>query len=404
MQTPPLLRSFVSALVMLLLGVSAASGQDFGQWARIVSFRPESKLQEKLQNVAADENGARPHFLKIEHARGPLLLITSSLVVNKMPAVEGKVLGVTGLTRYLRMHLPDMADGTKFALSYGADTQKSVWEGDSALGHSLKWTDKIANTESEFYLADVSSDRWIFTMLSRSKEAQPHMMSGNVQISVTSASPVEGCVIQVRAAVRPTMAPTAADEWNAAETFARIWIDILENTRKWVKNSNGDCIPELLPPTVSMVPWNQVAKPFHQPGTPWVGIEGTWVSSDKRFRLEFQNESVCEFIETNKSGKEARVTCAVTRGEGEKLSYIIERPNDNDDILTFYEFSAAVRTAIKDRKPEPSRLTLSRNSKGKLIGQWYGLAVTRDSLGNLKDIKPPAATPPRLYEFTPVGD
>jgi hypothetical protein len=171
-----------------------------------------------------------------------------------------------------------------------------------------------------------------------------------------------------------------------------------------VKQHDGDSIPELLPPTVTVVPWNSVAKAFHQPTSPWVGIEGTWVSTDKRFRLEFQSEASVDFIETNRSGKEIRMTCPVSRGEGEKVTHIIERANDNEDLLSFYEFKPSVRTAIMDRKPEPSKMILSRNTKGKLVGSWYGLAISRDVYGNLQEIKSPTKSTPHVYEFNPVGD
>ena len=397
-------RFLTPALALLLLVGSSVQAQEFAQWAKLVSFRPEAKLQEKLQNEKADENGDRPHLLKIERARGNLVLMASSLVVNKMPAIEGRALSVNAFARYLRLHLMEMVDSTKAALALADETQKSAWESETPEGQQLKWIDKVSNTETDMFLADAGTDRWVLSMMSRHKEAQPHMVSGNLQISLTGATPLEGCIIQVRGAVRPTAAATAADEWAAAERFAGVWVDVLEHARAWVKLHDGDCIPELLPPTVSVVPWNVVAKAFHQPTNPWVGIEGTWVSVEKRFRLEFQNESSCDFIEMNKSGKEMRATCTVTRGEGEKVSFVIERSNDNEDLLSFYEFKPSVRAAIIDKKPEPSKLVLSRNSKGKMVGQWYGLAISRDVYGNLQEVKSPSKGPARVYEFIPVGD
>lgn len=405
MSLPSRLRSLAPALALLLLCLPAQA-QQLSAWSKLVSLRPDAKLQEKLQMRPADANGNRPHFLKIERARGNLLLQNAQLVVHKMPAVGGKALTISGLLKYIRVHLMDMVDPAKDALVLEDEKQKEAWESEHSEGQIIRWISKHDATESAFFVSECGSDRLVLSTLQTQRETQPHLFSGNIQISVTTATPLDGCIVQIQSAVRATAAPTNADEWAMAEKFSGFWLDVLEQVRGFVKKQDGDCIPELTPPTLAMVPWNSVAKWFHLPQESWVGIEGVWASTDreKRFRIEFHGEANADFIERNKAGKEIRVSVPVSRGEGEKPAYILERPNDNDELLQFYEFKASTRAAIIEKKPEPSKMVLKRNSTGKMLGQWYGLSVSRDINGNLQDIKLPSKMQPRIFEFTPVGD
>lgn len=402
-----LFRILPAACIAVVLNLAISAGaQDLPAWSRLVSFRPDPKLQEKLQSRAADANGNRPHILKIEHARGNLLLHKAELVVNKMPAAEGKPMSVKALMTYIRAHMMDMVDPAKDALVLEDDKQKAQWESESADGVIIKWIDKRQATELSFLVTESASDRCVFSTMQSQRESQAHLFSGNIQISVTSAAPLDGCLISIRGAVRPTAAATKADEWALAERFAGFWLDLLEQIRGFVKKQDGDCIPELTPPIFAVVPWNAVAKGFHVPQEPWVGLEGTWTSTDreKRFRIEFRGESNADLIERNRDGKEIRVAINVIRGEGDNAPYILERPNDNDELLTFYDFKSTLRTAIIERKPEPSKMVLKRNANGKMIGQWYGLSISRDVYGNLQELKSPSKGTPRIYEFIPAGD
>ena len=137
------------------------------------------------------------------------------------------------------------------------------------------------------------------------------------------------------------------------------------------------------------------------------GLDGLWQSTDKekRFAIQFRGLSApCEFIERNRKGKELRVPVMIQIVPGAKgvTNYVLERPNDNKDVLTFYEFSQALQGDIIASMPKPSRLVLTRTGD-KLKAEWYGLTISRDAAGRLANSKQPGVVKARLYEFKPEG-
>lgn len=399
--------SFLLSVLFLLAALpGGARAEDFTNWAKLISFRPDTKVQEKLQGRKADAEGNRYKTLHIERARGNLFMQSAGLAITKMPAVEGKPMTMAALFRRVRGHFEDFVDQDKMKFALENPEEKAVWDSDSGEGTVVKFTEVASGVDHPMMMSESTSEHLILSTLAGTKSPTQQLVSGHVWIGVVTATPLEGCVLQVRAAFRPTMAATYEDEWKVAEVFGSVWIGMLEKVRKFVKEQSGDSLPELIPPTMAYVPWNTVSKSFHQPTQAWIGVEGTWRSTDKdqRFRIEFHGDSSCDLVERNAKGKELRVTLPVIASEDAKAGYTIERPNDRDEVLEFYDFKPGTRTAILERKPEPSKLVLKRNSKGRLVGNWYGFSISRDASGNLQEIKQPSKMAAKIFEFTQAAD
>ncbi len=400
----------LSPLLILVAWLASLSGlahaQEFSTWSKLISFRPDAPIQEKLQTRPPGANGDRWKTLKIERARGNVFMHSVSLVVNKLPASEGKTMTSQALFRYVRTHLGELLDPTKVTFSIDSAEDKAPWTSDKPEGVVVKFSNKTAGTDYGFLAADVTSDHCTFTSIAGANAPSQSLVSGNVQINVTGASPMDGCIVQVRSAYRPTAAATLEDEWKVAEQFGQVWLNLIEGVRRFVEANNGDSAPALTPPTLASVAWNVVAKPLHQPSESWAGLEGTWQSTEKeqRFRIEFAGDSACDLIERNRQGKELRISLPVQLAADPKNGYVIERPNDREEVLEFYEFKPITRAGILEKKPEPSKLVLKRNSKGNLIGMWYNFTISRDASGSVKELKQASVSPARMYEFRPVAD
>jgi hypothetical protein len=401
----PSLRPFIATAILgLISGVSNA--QDFSPWVRLLSYRPDSAVQEKVQNRPADAAGNRWRILKVERARGDLFLQLNSLVIDKMPALGGKVLSFAGLLKHIRTELPNLADTTVSTLKLEDEKDAEVWKSESAPGLILATGPAgAAETNLGLLLAESSASHatLVTTIKGGTSDAA---ISGNIQLTITPASPLDGCVLQIRAAYRPAAAATTADEQLLADASMAAWAKLLTKVQAFVEANSGTCLPSLGSTSLIRTPWKSVAKAFHRPEEEWSDLDGLWVTTDreKRFRVNFLSDTSCEFIERNREGKELRLTLPLTLNSDPKLGYVIDRPNDQQEVLEFLGFKAELRLAIIDRKPEPSRLTLKKNSKGKLVANWYGLAISRDALGSLQELKQPSKTPPKIFELSPSAE
>ena len=392
-----------SRLLMLLssglLFTVHASAQDLASWAKVISFRPDTKVQETLQARPADASGVRFKTLHIERARGNLFLQSVTLPITKLPAGDGKAMTMGALLRKVRGSMAEMMDETKLKISFPSPEEKAQWATDNGEAALATFSSVAGGVNYAFMLGEATSEHITLTTVADSASPTERLVSGLVWIGVSSASPLDGCVLRVQTAFRPTQAATHDDEWKVAEAFGAVWIEFVDRVRAFVQDNSGMTLPELTPPTMAYLPWTSVAKNFHTPSVAWAGVEGTWKSTDRdqRFRIEFHGDSSCDLIERNSKGKELRITISVITDP--KEGYIFERPNDRDEVLEFYDFQPGTRTAILERKPEPSKLVLKRNSKGRLVGNWYGFSISRDAGGNLTDIKQPSKMAPKMFEF-----
>lgn len=398
-----MISNVLSRMLMLLSGglliTVPVGAQDLASWAKVISFRPETKVQETLQARPADAAGARYKTLHIERARGNLFLQSVSLPITKLPAGDGKAMTMGALLRKVRGSMAEMMDESKMKISFPTVEEKAQWAADNGEASVTTFSPVTGGTNFSFMLAEATSEHVTLTTVTDSTTPTEKLVSGLVWISVSSASPLDGCVLRVQTAFRPTQAATHDDEWKVAEAFGAVWIEFVDRVRAFVQDNSGATLPELTPPTMAYLPWTSVAKNFHTPTVAWAGVEGTWRSTEReqRFRIEFHGDSSCDLIERNAKGKELRITLSVITDP--KEGYIIERPNDRDEVLEFYDFQPGTRTAIQERKPEPSRLVLKRNSKGRLVGNWYGFSISRDVTGALTDIKQPSKMAPKMFEF-----
>jgi hypothetical protein len=397
--------------VTLMLGVLClslpADAQDMAAWSKVISFRPETKVQEKIQARPAEADGARYKMLHIERARGNLFLQTAALAVSKLPAAEGKAMTMAALFRRIRTDIDLFVDPAKFKVAFSSAEEKSQWATDTGEGSLVVVSNVATGVTYPMALGEATTEHIVLNTMATTGSPTEKLVSGQIWINVASASPLEGCIVQVRAAFRPTMAATHDDEWKVAEEFGGLWISFIDRVRAYVDEHSGEALPQLLPPTMAYVPWTNVAKSFHTPSQVWAGVEGIWRSTEReqRFRIEFHSDGSCEFIERNAKGNELRMNLPVLPSEDPKApGYTIERPNDRDEVLEFYDFQPGTRTAILEKKPEPSRLVLKRNSKGRLVANWYGFSITRTSAGAVSELKQPSKMPPKQFEFVQAQD
>jgi hypothetical protein len=397
---------FLTVLTCSVCLTAVSHAEDLGAWAKIISFRPETKVQEKLQARPADAAGNRYKTLHIERARGNLFLHSTGLAITKMPASEGRPMAMAALMRYMRGHLDEFVDPAKFKTTFETPEEQKQWAADASEGSVVRFTTSGSASEYAFMLSESTTEHLTLTTVASSKSATERLVSGNVWISIATASPLEGCILRVRSAFRPTLAATHDDEWKVAEDFSALWVDFTDRVRSFVQSHSGDSLPELLPPTLANVPWTSVAKSFHQPTQAWAGVEGMWRSVDReqRFRIEFLGDSSCDFIERNSKGVELRMNLPVIMAADPKDGFTIERPNDRDEVMEFYDFKPGARMRIMELKPEPSKLVLKRNSKGRLLGNWYGFSITSDASGQVSALKQPSTMSAKLFEFVQAAE
>ena len=384
-------------------GLRAASLSD---WSTLVSFRPDPALQGKLQTRPADADAGSWGVQKIERSRGELLLESTSLVVTKMPAFGGKVVDSRGLLREVRQHLTEFFDPA--VASFGPLTQEdqAALNSPTPAGAVVHLVGKTK--DAAFVVGESSPDHLILSSLHGGKTGMGiNPYSGNRELGVSSALPLDGCVLYSHATLRAAEAGTPEEEKALAAQSLAVWQGVFQRIHDFIEKNGGSVVEGLEPPVSTLVAWNDVAKTFHQPKVPWQDLDGLRQSTDKekRFAIQFRGLSApCEFIERNRKGKELRVPVMIQIVPGAKgvTNYVLERPNDNKDVLTFYEFSQALQGDIIASMPKPSRLVLTRTGD-KLKAEWYGLTISRDAAGRLANSKQPGVVKARVYEFKPEG-
>ena len=223
---------------------------------------------------------------------------------------------------------------------------------------------------------------------------------------------MDGVILFSDATLRAFDAATPEAEKALAAQSAEMWRRIFGRIEAWIIQNGGAVVPNLIPQQSTIVPWISVAKSMHTPRVPWQDLDGMWRSKDagKRFAIVFRGiDAPCDFIERNADGGEIRVQVPLQTLPGEKdkagqpvATYIIERSNEEAEVLKFYKFSSQLITDIIAAKPKPSKLILRRVGD-KLTGEWLGLAISRDGGGRLSGIKNPGDQPGRTYDFVADG-
>ena len=399
-------RGFIAGVIGLASGVHAASLAD---WSTLVSFRPDPALQGRLQGRHVEADAAAWSVQKIERSRGELLLESTSLVVTKMPALGGKVLDSRGLLREVREHLAEFFDSTQAVLSPVSKEDEAALKSPSPAGAAVQLTGPaVGGKEAAYLIGESNADHFVLTSLQGGKAgAGANPYSGNREIGVTSALPLDGCVLYSQAALRAAEAGTAAEEKALAAQSLSLWLGVFGRIQAFIEKNGGAVVEGLEPPVSTLVNWNDVAKTFHQPKVPWQDMDGLWLSTDKekRFAIQFRGLGApAEFIERNRKGKELRVPVTIQIVPGPKgvTSYVFERPNDSKEVLSFYDFGQLLQNDIIASMPKPSKMVLTR-SGDKLKAEWFGLTISRDAAGRLAVSKQPAVVKPRPYEFKPEG-
>ncbi|MBL9116809.1 MAG: hypothetical protein JNJ83_17510 [Verrucomicrobiaceae bacterium] len=393
----------------------SASAVDIGDWGELLSYRPDEAAQTKLLNRKVEPGQDSWHIQKLERARGDVLLESQALVVTKLPAVGGKVLTPQGLLAFVRRNLSMFLDGEGVKFGPVTDEDRQHWETESPSNAvvELTSTQGIDNRQSAWLVTGVKRDEWLMTAVQvggATPAKNPY--SGNRKVGVASALPMEGCILYTRAALRAYDAPSPTDERALADQSSDLWKRLFSRIKVWVESNGGAVVPGLGDSESTIVPWLGVAKTLHVPKIAWQDLDGMWRSKDvgKRFAIVFRGlDAPCEFIERNKEGEELRVQIPLKVIHGEKdkqgqavATYVLERSNEDPEVLSFYDFSAALVQDIIASKPKPSRLVLKRVGD-KLTAEWLGIAISRDASGRLAEIKQPGDQPGRAYDFAPEG-
>ena len=399
-------------LVAGTLALASLHAASLSDWSTLVSFRPEPALQGKLQSRAADADAGGWNVQKIERSRGELLLESVSLVVTKMPAMGGKVLDSRGLLREVRMHMPEFFDPAQAVYEPIAKEDETALNSPSPTGAILHIVGKTAGgKDAAFLVGEATADRVTWTSVHGGRSgAGNNPYSGNRELGVATALPLDGCVLYCRAAVRATEAATPEEEKVLAAQSLALWQGVFQRVQAFIEKNGGSVVDGLEPPVSTLINWNDVAKNFHQPKVPWQDMDGLWQSTDKekRFAIQFHGLGApAEFIERNRRGKELRVPVMVQvvppPNPKASTTYVLERPNDNKDVLIFYDFNQKTQDDILAAKPKPSKLVITRNAD-KLKAEWFGLSISRDAGGRLTSIKQPGSGGKgHIYEFKPEG-
>lgn len=399
----------------LLVVGGSVSAVEIAEWGELLSYRPDEAAQTRLLNRKVEAGQESWHIQKVERARGDLLLESQALVVTKLPAVNGKVLTPHGLLAFVRRNLSTFLEGEGVKFGQITDEDRQLWESDSPSNAvvELSSTQGVDMRQSAWLVTGVKRDEWLMTGVQvGGAESVKNPFSGNRKLGVTSALPMDGCILYTRATLRAYDAPSPTDERALADQSADLWKRIFARIKAWVETNGGAVVPGLGDSESVIVPWTGVAKSLHVPKIAWQDLDGMWRSKDpgKRFAVLFRGlDAPCEFIERNKDGEELRVQVPLQVVHGEKdkqgqpvATYVLERSNEDPEVLAFYDFSSALVQDIIASKPKPSRLILKRVGD-KLTAEWLGLAISRDGAGRLAEIKQPGDQPGRSYEFAPEG-
>jgi hypothetical protein len=404
-------RTFIASLA--LAGLSNAA--DLSALASLLSFRPDEGAQSRLINrqVAAGEDPW--HIQKVERARGELILESTALLVTKLPAVNDKVLSPQGLAAYIRRNMGQFLEGEN--IKYGPVTPEDtqLMSNDSAINAVVEFTATagVDPRPSAWLVSEVRKEDWTLSSVQvGGKDMLPNPVSGNRRLGVRDAMPLDGTILYSDATLRAFDAATPDAEKALAAQSAEMWRRIFGRIEAWIVQNGGAVVSNLVPQQSAIVPWTSVAKAMHVPRVAWQDLDGTWRSKDagKRFSIVFRGiDGPCDFIERNADGGEIRVQVPLQAIQGEKdkqgqpiATYVIERSNEEPEVLKFYKFSSQLITDIIAAKPKPSKLILRREGD-KLTGEWLGLAISRDGGGRLSSIKNPGDQPGRTYEFVADG-
>jgi hypothetical protein len=383
--------------------------------AALLSYRPDEAAQSKLLSRKV-EAGQEPWSIqKVERARGDLIIESQELVISKLPAVSGRVLSPQALLAFVRRNLSMFLEGENVKFGPITEEDGTLWQTDNPTHAAIEITaTQGADTrQSAWLITGQKRDEWLMSSLQvGGATISRNPFSGNRSVGVKSALPMEGCILYTRATLRAYDAPSPTEERALADQSVELWKKLFARIKVWVESNGGAVVAGLGEQQSNLVPWIGVAKSLHTPRIAWQDLDGTWRSKDaaKRFAIVFRGlDAPCDFIERNKDGEEIRVQVPLqlVQGEPDKkgqavTAYVIERSNEDPEVLAFYDFSSALVQDIIAKQPRPSKLVLKRVGD-KLTGEWSGLAISRDAAGRLAEIKQPGDQPARTYEFAPEG-
>jgi hypothetical protein len=171
-----------------LLFIGAAGPEvDPVAWKRLVSFRPPEEIQ---RTVIARGSDWAVH--RIEDASGRISLDSYTILIDKLPRIDGRDLSAEEFLVYLRKHFNAFADPSMAAFDPLTEADRRLWNSDDPTGAILLIDMKLAGTSPDsgcVVVSAASRDEWIFSTvragapgvgaLLRRDIAAAHPVSGN---------------------------------------------------------------------------------------------------------------------------------------------------------------------------------------------------------------------------------
>ncbi len=201
---------------ILLSNQSVMAQGSLGDWADLVSFRPDVTIQ---SSVLARSAGESPlwRFQRIEDGCGQINLDYFPIKITKFPIVSGQQVDAVSFINYVRLHLDQFLDHTRATVSPMTPADASKWSSSAPLGSVLSFDLKIKGVGFEggsVVVTKFSNNAWRFSTALTGKD-WGHPVSGNREFGYEPSG--NGVIFYTRGVDRPNWA--LADYWVGQKLF-----------------------------------------------------------------------------------------------------------------------------------------------------------------------------------------
>lgn len=238
-------RQVLPAILLLLLG-AAAPDVDPAAWKRVVSFRPPEAIQRKVNARGSDWAVHR-----IEDAAGRISLDSYTVVVDRLPRLNGREVSADVLLAYVRKHFDQFTDSSIAAFEPLTDADRTAWQSDDPSGAIILIDMKLGGISPDSGCVVVSSssrDEWIFSTiragapglgaLLRRDVAAAHPLSGNRAFGWSRLADGRH-VFYTTAADRPTRKLDAIAERAVFPVADRLWRGYQSRLVRFINGHGG---------------------------------------------------------------------------------------------------------------------------------------------------------------------
>ncbi len=388
--------------ILLITGLAAAplSAQSVQDWAQIMNLRPSPAVQNSVMTRGAAGDGVW-QVQKLDHGQGQLHGDCFGFSISHLPSAGGKDMLPQDLLHWVRVHLSDFINPEIGSCSVKGFEDQWRWEsklpGSAVVYFDIKAPMAFRGCQ---VVSEASPMHWVFSTVRASGEGMKAWpVSGNRWFALVGQQ--KSLNFYTRGVYRLPAAP--ADAAAGAATIAAeqaFWRDWMGRVEGFVKSRGGktSAINGITPGIVAQ-DWDSLRGSLYSPAIKWVDPEGTWISDDPkaRFRVVVKPGMMeCDLIERTAAGTELLRTLPLHPGGAE--GWRLERPNSDNEVLTFAGFSEATIKLIQTAKPGPSILRFQRKGN-QLKAKWQGLSVSLDGKGGVAAIQEPSTSKSREYSF-----